>query len=277
MRTWLQGRRDVISGLVQALDVAHPDANTVHDLRVAVRRMRSVWRLWRKLLPVSAIRDACRALMRALNDLRDLDVLLERVAAAHDPRLQPALDVLAARRADLAPSAVSAVQAQHWPALEAAMTESLASTWPQKLSRPAPTVALSVIRLALREFRAALADAAAKPSPRRLHELRIAGKRLRYGLELHGGADAKGTLRRLQRFQDRLGDYLDARIAAATVRKLRAASDFDSTARAALGALVKSLAHEARTRADELPQVLASAEVIRWKTLKGKLAKGGRK
>lgn len=261
LHTWLAERRLVIAGLVASLDPSTPDAKAIHDLRVATRRLRSVLRIWRDHLPTATSRRAGRELMRELNELRDLDVLAARVANANNPHLKPALDALSAKRVTVAARAVSAVRETHWPALDAALSDLLA-----RHTDTGGNSAATALKAAHAEFKDKLRKAARKPVARRLHDLRIAGKRLRYGLELHARS-AREMLRALEVLQDALGDFLDAKVGAATVKALRG-SGFDEATGTALGALAESLAADARERRKALPSALKAAEQIRWKKVK---------
>lgn len=58
------------------------DIEGVHDMRVASRRLRASLELFRDVFPrrrYRAMRDEIKALARALGDVRDLDVMLERL------------------------------------------------------------------------------------------------------------------------------------------------------------------------------------------------------
>jgi CHAD domain-containing protein len=207
----------------------HPAA--VHRARVASRRLREVVAVAAVAAPASHAerlgRDV-RRWTRALGPVRELDVALEELAAAAGRhawsdgqtavvgrRIEERRD---RRRAKLAARAGD--RPREWfgrrvRALAARLASVAESQWWEALTR----------RVARRAGRvAAAADACGTLYvPERLHDLRIAVKKLRYALELVpevAGLDAKGALATLRRAQRRFGHLHDVQILLGEVQAL---------------------------------------------------------
>lgn len=209
------------------------DTEFLHDLRVAVRRARSVLR------ELDGVHDpAQRAHVRAelkwvqatTGPLRDLDVQLldwDGLVAGLDPGrradLEPLRELLAARRAqalddlrrDLA-GARFAAALQAWRDLAAACPGDAPDRPRAGLPVEAPAAhrIRRVHRAMVRDGRAIGDDAPAEA----LHDLRKRGKELRYLLELFGGLFdddvVKPLVRALKRLQDVLGRFQDRAVQA---------------------------------------------------------------
>ena len=81
---------------------ATPDADAVHDLRVAIRRFSQALRIFRGLLDARAAKSMRRQLTRVMEAaavVRDLDVGMERLASEGVPERHPILEEMRAGRA----------------------------------------------------------------------------------------------------------------------------------------------------------------------------------
>jgi hypothetical protein len=165
------------------------DPEFLHDLRVAVRRTRSLQRELRWVFPperLARFRAEFRLLQQATGPTRDLDVWLDELAAAPEPDLDPLRAVLAERRAR--------ERAAMERALRSARTRRLLEEWPAFVSgladapvggredalRPIASVAgerIARVYERLARMGAAIDD---RSPPEALHELRKKGKELRY-------------------------------------------------------------------------------------------------
>ena len=248
------------------------DPEFLHDLRVAVRRSRSVLRQMKGVLPADE-RDRFRAdlkwLQQATGPVRDLDVQLiewDGLVAGLPPEL----------RADLA-SAPSLLERRRAAALTAmrrklrsARFKRFSPAWHDFLSRelPAPgddrpnarkDVAQVAGKRIRREYRRMLemGEAIDDDSPgEALHDLRKRGKELRYLLELFGHLWPADTVKPLvavlKDLQDVLGRHQDTEVQASSLRAvaddLIASGEPGATAMA-LGVVVEGLHREqARVR-----------------------------
>jgi len=186
--------------------VREPSADAVHDLRVALRRLRAALQLFGAAHRWS---DELRELMRPLGDCRDAQLRLEWLRAASETA--GVLVELEQRRLEVElPAAVARVSS--W-------LQSRASSYQAAAAGLAPRGRFGGHRL--RERLAALRRRVARreealdsdPAPRPAHRLRIAVKKLRYAAELLLHADP-GAVRRLlgelADLQAILGDLHDA-------------------------------------------------------------------
>ena len=212
------------------------DPEYLHELRVALRSGRSVWRAARDVLPAEACDDAldlAGALADRTGPARDLDVLVARwddhVAVLTPERrvtLEPARDLLVRRRAD-AHAVLSAqlvdLDRDQWLAswrrlVDLDRSAGLdAASAPRDAGRRAGRVVADRVRREHRGLvRAARTIGDDTPVPA-LHELRKDGKRLRYLVEafapLTDGRRAREHrrryLRRLKRLLGHLGELQD--------------------------------------------------------------------
>jgi CHAD domain-containing protein len=208
------------------------DTEFLHDLRIAVRRTRSVLKLAGSVLP-AGLAGRYRSEFKWLGDLttptRDLDVYLlgydamaAKLVAATEPELRPFHDYLSKQRA--------ASQRQLARGLRSARFSRLASGWPHDLSevadapgqRPTGKFAASrITRAHQRVLRSGGAIDATSP-PQALHDLRKRCKELRYLLEvfasLHDPAEQSRAVNELKALQDCLGEFQDTEVQQAELR-----------------------------------------------------------
>lgn len=213
------------------------DIEDLHRMRVATRRMRAAWRLFGDAYRPKAERRYVRELRSvaaSLGAVRDLDVLLENLAAyvaVHPAEEAEALEPLAAawhaereaaRRRMVAMLDSAAYRHFVEDYLRFVDTEG-AGARPVEATQPSRVrdTATSRIWGAYEQVRAydatlAWADVAT------IHQLRIAAKRLRYALEFFRevlGPEAGPLIDRVTRLQDHLGLLNDADVAARLARE----------------------------------------------------------
>ncbi len=242
-------------------------AESVHRMRVAVRRLRSVVSTFEPLLEpgsVDGIRADLRWLGLALGPARDALVLRERFArglASLGPDLDvgdlaASLDAMLGAAADEgAELACRALESDRYRNLLLAL-DHLVEAPPvrPRAHQPARRV---LPRLLLEDARRArrAADRAARSDPaerdERMHELRKRVKRLRYAAEttrrVHPGADR--IVRRARAVQEALGDRQDAVIARRELQSFASLAHEDGRDASTHGAL-QALEDEALDRAD---------------------------
>ena len=204
---------------------AAPEVEALHDLRVAMRRTRSLLRAFRHCLDrelVKHFNGELRWLSRATSRLRDIDVLLEALTAPapdyadleSDDRLRIA--TLLARERERNGQRLQALLASrryrrlrhHWPAALAAQR-----TQPPRDAPVITVAARQAIARALARVRKDVAIVEAEYSGTALHELRKQCKRLRYLIEPFTGfypaeriAAAQAELKRLQTMMGEICD-----------------------------------------------------------------------
>ena len=169
------------------------DAQALHDLRVALRKARTMLRPWRSHPAVAGLLAAMRSLAQQTGQPRDDEVLAAELSRRGFPVL--AADrhkaVMQARQALAGNAGLAAVLAL-WPAGIAVLQE-----------RPANAPRQGGVRSARRVVRHLLAD----PAPD-LHELRLSIKRLRYRLQVERDAPPH-LLALLRQMQALLGQWHD--------------------------------------------------------------------
>lgn len=273
-----------LTNLAPAADGRDPEG--VHQLRVALRRMRSALSLFRPALSEAdreLLNGELRWLLGELGPARDRDVLAGELVAAID-----GIEGFEAERA-----ALRALLAEGRPALYARVREALASRRAADLWLDLSAwLELGRFREAASEEARALLDGPLPPfAAERLerrwrrvkklgrrfdrldaagrHELRIALKKLRYGIEFLGSLWPEGEVRKLAsgaaELQDRLGHLNDVAVAQGLAREVLAAAAGDARlapAALALGAVIgwharsaRRLLREACERLDELLEV----------------------
>jgi CHAD domain-containing protein len=204
----------------------------VHDLRVALRRCRSLaWGMrfadphpgWRRVQ-----RDG-RALFRALGELRDAQVLLEiarKLGTPRDPVRGILVELLARREADLIQAArapLEAFRSREWTALEETLAPRVRS-----LEADGPFFEFLAVRL-LAAADALHRRASRYGNPAAWHELRIGIKRFRYVVENFLPRRHARWGAGLKRMQDLLGEVHDLDVLWATLCQLGPV--FDAKAR----------------------------------------------
>jgi len=205
------------------------EARGLHDVRVAVRRLRSWLRAYETEVGDTLRKKTkrrLRTLAHASNPARDAEVAVEWIAAqtAAAPRERPGLRFMTQRfekERDDASADARHVLERKMPRVMSALSKELQTYWTKHDvtgTEPAATMA-EATRDVLRDHGERLARAASKVESagdaRRAHRVRIAAKRLRYILEtLTGNATAATLVKRLTTLQDLLGAAHDAHVIA---------------------------------------------------------------
>ena len=206
------------------------DPEELHQMRVAVRRMRATLKAARPLLDrvwADDLRAELGWLGRALGPVRDADVLVERFrrrAQAFDDTSRKAVETLIEALVTDRESARAEMLAVLGSRRYTALLRRLATA----VSRPLPTprgrlAAPSLVELVGAEYHRlskAVRAAGEDPPDEVLHALRIRGKRLRYTGELvatSGRESERKPVRKLVEstvaLQDVLGEHQDACVA----------------------------------------------------------------
>jgi adenylate cyclase len=207
--------------------VRSDDAEYVHQMRVAARRLRAALRMFSPVLPAGFAEQLVppmRELMRALGQTRDLDVLMTEIvtpvanALPDEPRLTDLASAvtnrLYAARAD-----IRHVLRQPGYSQLLLTAGSLLQRAPFVEPPGADNRAPSLLQFADRRLHRLLkkilelADAARVDYPPSLHQLRIGIKRLRYAIEFFGpmmsGKSGAAAIKRLAGLQHELGQLND--------------------------------------------------------------------
>ena len=240
------------------------DIEDLHQMRVAVRRMRATLKAARPLLD-AAWSDDLRAelgwLGGALGPVRDLDVLLLRLhreiasLPADEQNAGGALlDALERERTTARAAMLEALTAPRYFGLLERLAETVSAPLPTPAPGDAPQPALvDLVRAEARKLRRAVEKAGDNPPDEVLHALRIRGKRVRYTGELvapslrgtPAGKQVKRLLSATTALQEVLGDHQDACVAEQRIRGLLAGLDATPDTVFVAGRLVEREIHRA--------------------------------
>ena len=203
------------------------DPESLHDMRVAVRRSRALLRAGSKLYTddVTALADELRWLGERLGAVRDLDVLLERLRSDVDEldaddraSGRMLLRTLERRRGAARTSLLKALDSDRYFTL----LDDVGATIERLEPSGADLTVGNLARRELKKLRKRVRATGDDPADDELHALRKRGKRVRYAYEL-AGDDA--VVKRAKAFQDVLGEHQDSVVAEATLRGLATAPE----------------------------------------------------
>jgi len=246
------------------------DIEDLHQMRVAVRRMRATLKAARPLLDAAwsdDLRGELGWLGGALGPVRDLDVLLLRLhreIASLPPDEQNAggalLDALERERATARAAMLEALTAPRYSGLLERLAETVSAPLPTPAPGDAPQPALvDLVRAEAHKLRRAVEKAGDNPPDEVLHALRIRGKRVRYTGELvapslrgtPAGKQVKRLLSAATGLQEVLGDHQDACVAEQHIRGLLAGLDVTPDTVFVAGRLVERETHRAAEKRRE--------------------------
>ncbi len=197
----------------------HPVADSIHDSRVAGRRLRAALRHLEKEFrrgDAERLREEVARVAALLGEIRDLDILMASLAPeARRPRspFQTLLASLVRRRARIIERVAPAAQAlgrrlAWWQGRLTAMPRLV----PKKAAGVSEHFYKIYPKLVRRYFRKGSKLARRQAGPEELHRFRIRTKRLRYVTELYADLapdHLRGTLRELRAIQEVLGRMQD--------------------------------------------------------------------
>ncbi|GIV89441.1 MAG: hypothetical protein KatS3mg055_1959 [Chloroflexus sp.] len=190
----------------------------VHDLRVATRRIRAALRLLEPVAPAKAARQAAKAvrtLAREAGATRDRDVLLNDMAQRDIHGLEPVMAAIRAERQQAHAALIEYLGSKQYERDLRALARlaCFAGAWnnrPRVKDHAGSMLYAHYEALRAYDYNGLPDDEAT------LHAMRIAGKRLRYALELVGdivGEQLSELLNPLIEFQDHLGALNDISVA----------------------------------------------------------------
>ncbi len=215
------------------------DAEELHDMRVATRRLRAAMDIFATALPsrAAAVREELRWIAAELGAVRDLDVQLadmsqmgqwadDWVGAGHGTPLAHLRTLLETERDEARTRLLDALDSARWERLLAALV-ALARQGPSRrvpgARVPAALAVPSLLGQRHRAMRAAAKRARRSGVAHDFHRVRIRGKRLRYSVEFTSalyGQHALRFIRELTRLQDALGRMQDAEVASSRLFSL---------------------------------------------------------
>ena len=248
-------------------------AEPVHDLRVALRRCRSLAAGFSEVDPDPAWRDMrreSRKLFRRLGALRDLQVQVEwiqKLSLDDDSVRQILLDLLSSRETELRAETAAALEvfdSKHWQAWSRALPER---------SRRLPPDGLVAQHLALErweEARGLHRRALRNRNVAAWHELRIGIKRFRYTVENFLPERYALWGKDLKRLQDLLGEVHDLDVLRVSLPD--AGPAFDPEAQARWHGVID---RERQLRLDEYRRDMAGRSTL-WSVWRAGLPSGAR-
>ncbi len=275
---------DVLRALLGAVEanlpgaVEDPDSEALHDLRVAVRRSRSVQRQLKRAFPpveLGHVRAEFRWLQGLTGPARDLDVyvlgfdaLRELVPEATRGDLEPVRDVLRRHREQAREEMAEGLHSERFTMLisEWASLLELLPSMPvadrPDAKRPIGQLAGGrIVKVYKRMVK--MGDAIDSSSPAEAyHELRKKGKELRYLLELfasplYPNKVVKPMVKSLKALQDVLGRHQDRQVQQAMLRSLAgelAELPDHAPTLMAVGVLLASLDQDARAAREQFAE-----------------------
>lgn len=205
------------------------DPESLHDMRVAVRRSRALLRAGKKLIAsdVQALSLELKWLGGLLGDVRDLDVLIEQLREQADrldrtdaAAARKLIRKLEQRRTRTRRTMLKALDGERYARLLQRFDEAIDGLQPNDAGKSLEAIA----RKEKKKVQAAAEEAGDEPSDDALHAIRKRGKRARYAGELAG---MKKLVKRAKRVQDTLGEHQDAVVAEETLRALAARAPAD--------------------------------------------------
>jgi inorganic triphosphatase YgiF len=207
------------------------EVEPLHQMRVGARRLRSDLRTFRPLIDrrwADELREELRWLGQVLGDVRDLDVLIERLhedAADLEPELGPLFGALEERRSQARQSLLTALRTARYVELLDRLVEAVESPeLTPAADVPAAEALPPLVKKSWKKLRKKGRKLGAKSNDEDYHRVRVLAKRARYGAEAI--APAIGTKRgdgatkfakRAAHLQDVLGDLQDSVVARRTI------------------------------------------------------------
>lgn len=202
-------------------------AEALHQVRVALRQLRSAFTIFREVAvddQFEHFRGELRWLARQLNEARDLDTLIARMKEPH-------VALLSARKHAYA-HAAKALGSARAHRLTHDLVDWLANGAWLEVRNPSDLTAAGFASASLDRLRHKLAKRGRHLrtlDDDELHEVRIAGKKLRYAAEFFSGLFPDDKARRrearftkaMRALQDELGELQDARVAPEVLERLQ--------------------------------------------------------
>lgn len=261
--------------LLQDVRVRRDLPDSVHQMRVAARTLRSALRTFAPLVDrtwADALREELRWAADALGVARDTEVLLARLDAHADAlppddaaRALPVIDAwLRGRLEDARGAALTELRtARHLRLLSDLVEAAREPLLTKRARRPSDEVLPPLVEKAWTRLGQVVAGLTLDGPAEEWHRARIFAKRARYAAEAVAPVLGEAAKRRgasLERVTDLLGDHHDAFVARQMLRELAGHSEVDGLTGYALGLL--DAVEAARERSDRVQFEAVWPEVL---------------
>ena len=259
------------------------DIESLHQMRVATRRMRAGMDMFASVLPVRAgrLRAELGWLAALLGEVRDLDIQLgrfddwtEEMPGDHREALDELADLLAGHRVQARRALLEALDSRRYERLVSGLVAMLVQGPSSRSTTgraPAVTTMPELIEERHRAARKAARRAKRTGAATDYHRLRIRCKRLRYALEFASGlydGELKGFVRQMTRLQDALGSMQDAAVASSRLQVIALTEEGASLSRAAIfamGGVAGQYRSEAEHLLGDMPELVQLLQGKEWK------------
>ncbi len=266
----------------QDLGVREDTADSIHQMRVAIRRMRSTFATYRPLFDrevTDPLRDELRWLATLLGPARDLEVVQDRLdellaadgVADRHLKVLVDRDLVARRRAARRELLAELDGARYFRLLDALDALIAAPPLTELAGGSAKSVLPKPVRRSWKRLNGAAA-AAAEPDlsdaerDRRLHAARKAAKRARYAAEAIGdrfGKPAKKFAKKMKHVQTVLGHVQDSVVSAEELSRLTGVTG-DSFALGRAQVLEQERGRRALAKFDSVWSAASAPKLRRW-------------
>ena len=261
------------------------DPESLHDMRVASRRLRAAFSLFSKVLPpgVLVLRTELSWIGGVLGAVRDLDVQLQQLAGWRvvlpdaDRNALDALDaLLQEQRNEARKTMLEALDSRRYESFVSRFGRALRARPARSSvdpSSPARDIAPPLIEARFRAFGRAADRLGPNSKPGDYHRLRIRGKRLRYAVEffaeLYPGP-TRAPSKRLTALQDILGLYQDADVAITRLRALvdESADRLEPATVFVMGQIAERYRQSMEDLEAKVPAATARVRGKSWRSLK---------
>lgn len=263
------------------------DAEELHQLRVAVRRIDAILGLFKAQLPQELVRarKTAKGILRTLGAARDFDVQLaeldrycESLSAVERLSAAPLRARLQADRSAARAQMVRTLDSEpsrHWlETLHSGGASAAAANLPGAL--PAALVMPERVLKRFRKLRKDVRSLGAKSAMEQYHVVRRRAKLLRYALEPGAalfGKPAEEILKALRRLQDGLGEHQDAHLAKNRLKAIAADPHADLPAETLflMGRLAEHHLNVTTQARKTLVRAWKKVRGKRWKSLRARM------
>ena len=257
------------------------DPEDLHDMRVAIRRLRATLKLYAPFLPKRAERFErdLKWVAGSLGDVRDLDVHLEHLAQEasswDEEALERLSDALEERREDARRRMMETLEAARYERLVSGLSGMVRRGRSPEDPPPILDVAPELVGRRYKKVRKAAKRLKAGSPSEDFHDLRKKGKKVRYAVEpLRGiyGKPAEKLVDLLKEMQDDLGGLQDLVVFAGLMRELAVTGNLPPQTVFTMGSVAERYARDASQRREDLPEAKSLGNLSkRWKRLRNEM------